>query len=170
MLRPTSSRRREDSLLSLMSDSVYPSQSLASKYLAAVNSGRASGGGKIKLTNSGCSVTVPSVKQTQKLLLIKTGGLIDDSLCHNSKTEKFSQRKIPTETEEKRSEKCWEQYLTMKLPTTKSQKESNSKEKQTTSTTLPSVKADSSEDCQPKPNSSFLWNKANRAQLLLPLE
>ena len=52
----------------------------------------------------------------------------------------------------------------MKLPTTKAQKESNSKEKQTTSTTVPSVKPDSSEDCQPKPNSSFLWNKANRAQ------
>ena len=87
----------------------------------------------------------------------------DDNLSHNTKTEKFSQRKIPTETEEKRSEKCWEQYLTMKLPTTKSQKESNSKVKQT-STTFPSVNAHSSEDCQPKPNSSFLWNKANRAQ------
>ena len=62
--------------LYLFQDSVSPSQSLASKYLAAVNSGRNNSGGKIKLTNSGCSVTVPSVKQTQKLLLIKTGGLI----------------------------------------------------------------------------------------------
>ena len=52
----------------------------------------------------------------------------------------------------------------MKLPTTKSHKESNSKVKQTTSTTFPSVNPHLSEDCQPKPNSSFLWNKANRAQ------
>ena len=52
----------------------------------------------------------------------------------------------------------------MKLPTTKSQKESNSKVKQTTSTTFPSVNPHSSEDCQPRPNSSFLWNKANTAQ------
>ena len=58
----------------LFQDSISPSQSLASKYLAAVNTGKNTTGGKIKLTNSGCSV--PSVKQTQKLLLIKTGGLI----------------------------------------------------------------------------------------------
>ena len=58
----------------------------------------------------------------------------------------------------------------MKLPATKSQKESNSKVKQTTSTTFPSVHPHSSKDCQPKPNSSFLWNKANRAQSSSPSE
>ena len=48
--------------------------SLAGRYLAAVNSGRpGAGGGNIgvKLTSSGMSV--PSVRQTQKLLLLKTG-------------------------------------------------------------------------------------------------
>ena len=58
----------------------------------------------------------------------------------------------------------------MKLPTTKSQKESNSKVKQTKSTTFPSVHPHSSEDRQPKPNSSFLWNNANRAQSSSPSE
>ena len=62
----------------LFQDSISPSQSLASKYLAAVNTGKNTTGGKIKLTNSGCSV--PSVKQTQKLLLIKTGGLIGNEI------------------------------------------------------------------------------------------
>ena len=62
----------------LFRDSISPSQSLASKYLAAVNSERNTTSGRIKLTNSGCSV--PSVKQTQKLLLIKTGGLIGNEM------------------------------------------------------------------------------------------
>ena len=46
--------------------------SLAGRYLAAVNSGSGLRTGPgVKLTNSGLSV--PSVKQTQQLLLIKTG-------------------------------------------------------------------------------------------------
>ena len=65
----------------------------------------------------------------------------------------------------------------MKLNTTKcdriseqSQKESNSYSKQTTSNGVPAGPRHSHEDSQPKPNSSFLWNKANNAQPSNPAE
>ena len=87
--------------------------SLAGRYLAAVNSGRpsaAAGGGNngVKLTSSGMSV--PSVRQTQKLLLLKTGqaagtGLIIITDCSDTLV-------IPTVSTGRKLE-TWENWETL---------------------------------------------------------
>ena len=66
--------------------------SLAGRYLAAVNSGPSSRAGPgVRLTSSG--LAVPSVKQTQQLLLIKTGQASQADTQGNYIEELYSTRR-----------------------------------------------------------------------------